>query len=219
MDARRTRLQGLRSPDRTEHKREVARLFRKIRTTPSGKKRRGKQKMLYQEILDMGIEGKILYKEVVWDLVNTRRHEGHLSTRAASAKHQRQGAGGLDYFLDLLLQHHPSVIEQLINEGHNEIKALIRERLDSSEAQKSLARELFILAIKTNIPKRALNRGTAYLCDFFRKRTGSPKYGIVWRLLDLAGMEEPVKKNNAKQDPYKAGTQRIKLRMYLWRQR
>ena len=100
-----------------------------------------------------------------------------------------------------LLFDHPDEIDTLLNSNNKVVKSTITEHAteyllpltvlvkNSRVIEKKIATEYGVMQNHTNLPKIALNRSTAWLCNGFIQWTGQPHYGLVGQLLYRTGLE------------------------------
>ena len=194
--------------DRPAARQITAQLLRILRTSPTGRKRQptAAGKTLYKQLRSLGLSRHIIVHEITWDLMNSIRQEAYLN-RLRNSKLQNVSAtralppSTLDVFLANLMFDHPDEIDTLLNSSNKVVKSTTIEYLteyllpltvlvkNSRVIDKKIATEYGVMQNHTNLPKIALNRGTACLCNGFIQWTGQPHYGLVGQLLYRAGLE------------------------------
>jgi len=191
----------------------VGAILEEIRKAPCGKKRRNRDRTLYEEILALeGVTEKGI-RAMCWMLAGIKEKKKTVE----EWRMLREKKGQIKKRTRARLSRSDSLPDNLslldaYKAGAQMAEALIASAqydqacADYSEALSAVG----IPAEHTNIPKWDLGLATLCLCIMFHQLTGSHQYGIVGQILFRAGLEGD---EGIREDVYSKLRNRVKIRM------
>ena len=188
-------------------------ILEEIRKAPCGKKRRHRNRTLYEEILALeGITEKEI-RAMCWILAGIKEKKESVN----ELKTLKEEKGQIKKSIRARLRRSDSLPDNLSLLDARKVGIQIAEAVIAS-TQYDQARESYSEALRavgipaehTNIQKWDLDLATLCLCIMFHQLTGSYQYGIAGQMLFRAGLEDD---EGIREDVYSKLRNRVKHRM------
>jgi len=204
-----------RIPESEFSRQKIAEIIRRIGKAPCGRTKRTKQRLLYDELLSIGlgpnevyaIAGVLAYGQIKEE--ELKDHQKNVwAARTGQQYPPKRKKDDWEKFLELCYKHDlwvPSFVAFIKQEdarnGRNN-SAVLKERIirqmaealtgDALEtaAKQDLAQSVGISVQHTNIPQLHLDFVVRRLCLRFHELTGEYRYGLVGQLLKIADLEK-----------------------------